>query len=106
MADETAQPANQQADVSAVLSQHHHQVLESTMAEALQTLAIQTAVMAVHKAKQLKDIAGDFNASSTMNSGCLRATVHHTACKGVLQCLYAMCKAGTSSWLQQPAFEA
>lgn len=45
---------------SAILAQHLYKVLESTMAEALQAVAVQTAVTAVHncKSKQLKDISG------------------------------------------------
>lgn len=62
MADDASQVAAQQADATAVLSQHLFKVLESTMAEALQSLAVQVAVLAVHKAaekrQQLKDIAG------------------------------------------------
>jgi hypothetical protein len=64
MADDAGQAAAQQADAAAVLSQHLFKVLESTMAEALQSLAVQVAVLAVDKAaekrQQLKDIAGKF----------------------------------------------
>jgi hypothetical protein len=62
MADDASQAAAQQADATTVLSQHLFKVLESTMAEALQSLAVQVAVLAVQKAaekrQQLKDIAG------------------------------------------------
>lgn len=59
MADDASQASSQQAEqISAALSQHSSTVLDSTMAEALQALAVQTAVLAVHRAKQLKDIAG------------------------------------------------
>jgi hypothetical protein len=60
MAEEASQAATQQAEFNAALSQHLCKVLESTMAEAVQALAIQICALAVHKAqnKQLKDIAG------------------------------------------------
>ena len=59
MADADAKDAAaQQAEVTAALSQHACKVLESTMAEAVQALAVQIAVLALHKARQLKDIAG------------------------------------------------
>lgn len=59
MADADAKDAAaQQAEITAALSQHPCKVLESTMAEALQALAVQITVLAVHKARQLKDIAG------------------------------------------------
>lgn len=61
MAEEATQQAvaaaSRQAELADALSQHLCKVLESTMAEAVQALAIQVVVLAVHKAKQLKDIA-------------------------------------------------
>jgi hypothetical protein len=59
MAEDAKEAAAQQAEISAVLSQHLCKVLQSTMAEAVQSTAVQVAVMAVHRAKQLKDIAGE-----------------------------------------------
>lgn len=112
MADESS-AQQQQADISAVLSQHTHKVLESeccccvqsepqplianssctihaitpsttltvapasaaagNMAEALQTMAVQTAVLAVHKATQLKDIAGLCVCAFVAASACVPA---------------------------------
>lgn len=59
MADEAAQAAaTKQAELQDVMDQHLCRVLESTMAEAVSAIAVQIAVLAVHKGKQLKDIAG------------------------------------------------
>lgn len=59
MADDAKEAAAKQAEINSVLSQHLCKVLASTMAEAAQATAVQVAVMAVHRAKQLKDIAGE-----------------------------------------------
>lgn len=90
MADDASQAAAQQAD-AAVLSQHLFKVLESTMAEALQSLAVHVAVLAVHKAaekrQQLKDIAGKFD-----------DYLYHVQSPTVTLCYFIINGIGCSSW--------
>lgn len=91
MAEEATQQAaaaaSRQAELADALSQHVCKVLESTMAEAVQALAIQVAVLAVHQAKQLKDIAGKQAGGSHMSDSsrdvrvCALSACIHRGCQ-------------------------
>lgn len=94
MAEEATQQAaaaaSRQAELADALSQHLCKVLESTMAEAVQALAIQVAVLAVHKAKQLKDIAGKQAGGSHMSDSSRSSGVKLCALSA---CIHRGCQA-------------